>query len=125
MKKLILTLIIAMFGISMSAETFAPQSATIVDNSGQSSTFSSFDAPSMSVTDNGSSVAIVWGGDRVVLRRNSDGSSYSASGQSSKGPITVTAYRSNRSKKIYLVTVGVNNASLPYGIKRMTINFKP
>ena len=102
---------------------FKPGNATVVDNTG-SHNFTSYDCPNMTVVDLNSSVKITWGGDTVVLSPdNSTKSSYTASSNTSRGRVTIKAYRSSRTGKIYLVTVNMPNPS--YGVSDITINFKP
>lgn len=103
--------------------TFQPKNAIIVDSDG-SHTFESFDSPNMNVTDNGSSVKVAWGGTEVILKTTtSNNDTYYCEGETSKGKIAVTAYRSSRSGEIYLVTVQMPNPSP--NVNFITINFKP
>ena len=103
--------------------TFLLENATIVDLEG-SHTFESFDSPNMNVTDNGSSVKVAWGGTEVILKTTTSNSdTYYCEGETSKGKIAVTAYRSSRSGEIYLVTVQMPNPSP--NVNFITINFKP
>lgn len=102
---------------------FHPRNATIVDSEG-SHNFTSYDCPNMNVTDNGSTVNVAWGGDNVVLketRNNSD--TYIATGDTSRGRVTIKAFRSSSSGKIYLVTVTMPNPSPD--VQHITMNFKP
>ena len=108
---------------SSSIVTFYPKNTTIVD-SGESYTFDSYDCPNMNVTDNGSSVKVAWGGTEVILKTTTSNSdTYYCEGETSKGKIAVTAYRSSRSGEIYLVTVQMPNPSP--NVNFITINFKP
>lgn len=104
-----------------SSSVFRPQNATIVDGSG-SHTYSSYDCPNMTVSDRGSTVTITWGGDTVTLSKI-DNSTYSASGRTSRGSVTIRAMRSSRTGKIYLVTAQMPNPTP--GVQYITINFKP
>ena len=104
-----------------SSSVFRPQNATIVDGSG-SHTYSSYDCPNMTVSDRGSIVTIIWGGDAVTLSKI-DNSTYSASGRTSRGSVTIRAMRNSRTGKIYLVTVQMPNPTP--GVQYITINFKP
>lgn len=106
---------------SAKSRTFYPGNATIVDADG-SHNFSSYDCPAMTVTDNRSSVAVTWGGDRVTLPQT-DTSTYSATGYTSRGNLTIKAMRSSRNGQIYLVTVSMPNPTP--GVSHITINFKP
>ena len=71
---------------------------------------------------NRSSVAVTWGGDRVTLPQT-DTSTYSATGYTSRGNLTIKAMRSSRNGQIYLVTVSMPNPTP--GVSHITINFKP
>lgn len=103
--------------------TFYPQNAVVIDDEG-SHNFTSYDCPTMNVTDRRTSVTISWGGDSVVLPRSSSNEdTYRASYNSSRGQLTMSAYRSSASGKIYLVTAVMLNPSPD--VQRITINFKP
>lgn len=102
---------------------FYPQNATIIDSDG-SHNFTSYDCPNMNVIDNGNTIGISWGGDNVVLNKsyiNSD--TYSAVSNTSSGKVTIKAFRSSASGKIYLVTVAMPNPTSD--VLHITINFKP
>lgn len=102
---------------------FYPQNATIVDSEGHHS-FGSYDAPNMNVTDKCKSVKVSWGGNEVVLNETENSEdTYFASAETSKGKLTIIAYRSSRSGKIYLVTVQMPNPTP--NVDYITINFKP
>lgn len=103
------------------ASVFRPKNATIVDSSG-AHTYSSYDCPNMTVSDRGSTVTISWGGDTVTLSKI-DNSTYSVSGRTSRGTVTLKAMRSSRTGKIYLVTAQMPNPAP--GVQYITINFKP
>lgn len=103
--------------------TFYPQNATIVDSEGHHS-FGSYDAPNMNVTDKYKFVKVSWGGNEVVLNETENNEdTYFASTETSKGKLTIIAYRSSRSEKIYLVTVQMPNPTP--NVDYITINFKP
>lgn len=102
---------------------FYPQNAIIVDEQG-SHNFEHFDCPNMNVTDdNGKRVVISWGGDNVVLYKcaNND-DTYLATGHTSRGDLTLRAFRSSSSGQIYLVTATMPNPTSD--VKQITINFK-
>lgn len=102
---------------------FHPQNAIVVDSEG-SHNFTSYDCPNMNVTDNGNTVGISWGGDNVVLNEShSNSDTYTAIGNTSRGKVTIKAFRSSASGKIYLVTVAMPNPTLD--VLHITINFKP
>lgn len=102
---------------------FHPKNATIVDSEG-SHNFTSYDCPNMNVTDNGSTVNVAWGGDNVVLQKSHNNSdTYTAIGNTSRGKVTIKAFRSSASGKIYLVTVAMPNPTSD--VLHITINFKP
>ncbi len=102
---------------------FYPQNATIVDSEG-SHNFTSYDCPNMNVTDKGNTVSIAWGGDNVVLNKShSNRDTYTATGNTSRGKVTIKAFRSSTSGKIYLVTVAMPNPTPD--VQHITINFKP
>lgn len=103
--------------------TFHPQNATIVDSEG-SHNFDSYDSPNMNVVDIDNSVKAAWGGIEIILSQTtSNEDTYYASGETSRGKVTLTAYRSSRSGEIYLVTAQMPNPSPD--VKFITINFKP
>lgn len=111
------------YTISSGKITFKPQNAIVVDTEG-SHNFTSYDCPNMNVTDNGNTISISWGGDSVVLNKshtNSD--TYIAIGNTSRGKVTIKAFRSSASGKIYPVTVAMPNPTPD--VKQITINFKP
>lgn len=108
---------------SIESITFRPRNANIVDLEG-SHNFTSYDCPNMNVIDKKESIDISWGGDKVILHRNSyNEDTYTATGNSSRGIITVRAFRSSASEKIYLITVAMPNPTPD--VKHITINFKP
>lgn len=100
---------------------FRPGNASIVDNTGTHD-FTKYNCPSMYVTDYKKSVTISWGGDVVSLPKVS-GNTYRMTGSSSKGNLTLTAYRSSQTGRIYLVTAFMRNPSSE--VSQITINFKP
>lgn len=102
---------------------FFPQNAIIVDEQG-SHNFEHFDCPNMNVTDdNGKRVVISWGGDKVILYKSANNDdTYSATGNTSRGNLTLRAFRSSSSGQIYLVTATMPNPSTD--VKFITINFK-
>lgn len=100
---------------------FRPGNASIVDGTGTHD-YTNYNCPSMYVTDYNNSVKISWGGDDVTLPKVS-GNTYRMTGSSSKGNLTLTAYRSSQTGKIYLVTAFMRNPAL--GISQITISFKP
>ena len=105
------------------AVEFYPKNATIVDSEG-SHNFTSYDCPNMNVTDNGNTVGISWGGDNVVLNEiHSNSDTYAATGNTSRGKVTIKAFRSSANGKIYLVTVAMPNPTPD--VLHITINFKP
>ena len=105
------------------AVTFYPKNTTIVDSEG-SHNFTSYDCPNMNVTDNGNTVNIAWGGDNVILNEShSNSDTYTATGNTSRGKVTIKAFRSSTSGKIYLVTVVMPNPTSD--VLHITINFKP
>ena len=111
------------YNISSGKVIFKPQNAIVVDAEG-SHNFTSYDCPNMNVEDKKATVDIAWGGDKVTLHRSSyNEDTYTATGNSSRGKVTVTAYRSSASGKIYLVTVAMPNPTPD--VKQITINFKP
>ena len=102
------------------ADIFYPQEATISDAQG-SFTSKSFDSPTMSVIDNGSSVNINWGGNSAKLYTNRESPNTYEVTQTYKGQtIKIIAYRSSQSAKIYLVTVFQKSSE-----GSVKINFKP
>lgn len=104
--------------------TFFPQNAIIIDSEGTSHNFTSFDCPNMNVTDKGNAVNIACGGDNVVLNESqSNSDTYTATGNSSNGKVTINAFRSSANGKIYLVTVQMPNPTPD--VNFITINFKP
>lgn len=102
---------------------FFPQNAIIVDEQGCHN-FEHFDCPNMNVTDdNGKRVVISWGGDNVVLYKSANNDdTYSATGHTSRGNLTLKAFRSSSSGLIYLVTATMPNPTAD--VKHITINFK-
>lgn len=109
-------------GINASV-TFRPQNATILDSEGNHN-FTSFDCPNMNVTDNGNTIYISWGSDNVALNESlSNSDTYIATGNTSRGKVTIKAIRSSASGKIYLVMVAMPNPTPD--IQHITINFKP
>lgn len=103
--------------------TFCPQNAMVVDETG-SHNFTSYDCPNMNVTDKGNSVDISWGGDNVTLNRSANNSdTYTATGNTPRGNLTIKAFRSSASGKIYLVTATMPNPTSD--VRYITINFKP
>lgn len=102
---------------------FYPQNATIVDSEG-SHNFTSYDCPNMNVTDKGNTVSIAWGGDNVVLNKSQNNrDTYTATGNTFRGKVTIKAFRSSTSGKIYLVTAAMPNPTPD--VLHITINFKP
>lgn len=103
--------------------TFFPQNATIVDEQGRHN-FEHFDCPNMEVgDDNGKRVHISWGGDEVVLYKSpNNADTYTATGHTSRGNVTLRAFRSSSSRQIYLVTAIMPNPTTD--VKLITINFK-
>ena len=105
------------------AVTFYPKNAAIVDSKGSYNS-TSYDCPNMNVADNGSTVKVTWGGDNVVLNEShSNSDTYTATGNTSRGKITINAFRSSESGMIYLVTVAMPNPTPD--VLHITINFKP
>lgn len=102
---------------------FSPQNATVVDEQG-SHNFENFDCPNMEVgDDNGKRVHISWGGDKVVLYKSANNAdTYTATGHTSRGNVTLRAFRSSSSGQIYLVTATMPNPTAD--VQLITINFK-
>lgn len=119
MKKIVAILFL-LVGAIAHAETFYPRSATIRDSQG-TFTSQSFDSPAMSVNDYKSNVSISWGGNQVILNKTKvDPYTYEMSQNIQGMQLTITAYRSSQSSKIYLVTVLQKTSE-----GSITINFKP
>lgn len=96
-----------------------PKSATITDGL-NSYTSKSFDCPSMTVIDKGRIVTIIWGGDTMNLsRKSANDDTYTASTVILDKKVAITAYRSSKTRRIYLVTVVQKQGS-----ETIRINFK-
>lgn len=118
--KNLLVLLLAFFYTVASAEVFYPKEATISDAQG-TFTSQSFDSPAINVSDNGSSVAINWGGNSATLYQNRESPNTYEVTQSFQGQtIKIFAYRSSQSGKLYLVTVSQKSTN-----ESITIKFKP
>lgn len=99
---------------------FKPTSATIKDSQG-SYTSQQFDCTSMLIEDNQTSVQVAIAGDKITLypsKYNKD--TYMTVVNQGSVEVTVVAFRSSSTKKIFLVTTTTRN-----GNKSVTIKFKP
>ncbi len=102
------------------AEMFYPKSATINDAQG-TFTSQSFDSPAMNEQDAGTHISINWGGNNAILYQLRENKYTYETSQSYQGQqITITAYRSTQSYKIYLVSV-----TQRFNGSSIIINFKP
>ena len=114
MKKLIALYLILLPLWAFAQQTFVPVSATMTDAEG-SYTSKNFDAPNLQFWDNQSSITVKWGGDRLSLQKvGSANDTYSTTVS-----LTVSAYRSSNSGKIYLIMVKRKSRE-----GSVTINFK-
>ena len=105
MKKLIALYLILVPLWAFSQQTFVPISATMTDAEG-SYTSENFDAPSLQFWDNQSSITVKWGGDRLSLQKvGSANGTYRTTASANGMSLTVSAYRSSNTGKIYLITV--------------------
>lgn len=101
---------------------FYPQNATIIDAEG-SHNFEDFDCPNMNIADRGNTIKVSWGGDNIVLNKTTNNEdTYNATGNTSRGKMTIKAYRSSTSGEIYLVTVIASNPRP--NVSLIIINFK-
>lgn len=105
MKRLVALYFLLVPLFTFAQQTFTPVSATINDEEG-SYTSNSFDAPNLQFWDNKSSITVMWGGDKLSLKRQGYGDGTYRTVVSVNGTsLTVSAYRSADSGKIYLITV--------------------
>ena len=119
MKKLIALYLILLPLWAFAQQTFVPVSATMTDAEG-SYTSKNFDAPNLQFWDNQSSITVKWGGDRLSLQKvGSANDTYSTTVSTNGMSLTVSAYRSSNSGKIYLIMVKRKSRE-----GSVTINFK-
>lgn len=119
MKRLIALFLVLIPLFAAAQQTFVPVSATMNDEKG-SYTSRNFDAPNLQFWDNRTSVTVMWGGDKLSLQRQGySNDTYRTTVAANGVSLTVSAYRSASTGKIYLITVKRDARE-----GSVTINFK-